>query len=243
MRITLTTLSAVLVLSAAAWAQPAPPPGLPPGPPPGIPAAEGEYLELDPDANDEFEEDDNDSMRLEGDTVKLANGRELAGVRVLRETARGVEVEVLKGTAPLLIPRRQVVEIIYDRSRDRRDGARRDDAADQGRRGMVSASELSPELHDKLTTPLNEEPLSIDDQDFLVILDRLLGQADIPLDVDPLVRDLPPVRRNWSRQVPPGTNALTLLKEHFEADFPAVEVVNEFDRVVIRMRRDADEDF
>lgn len=220
--------------AATAWAQP---PGIPPLPPG---EEGGGYLELNPEENDSnnANADEDDSLRPDGDVVVFVNGRRLAGVQVIRETARGVEVEVLKGAAPLIIPRRQVERIIYDDIDPRRPHERSGSAGDDASPNLLSADEVSPELHEKLMASMNEGPIQVLDQDFIQFIEQTLNNAAIPLDVDPLVRDIPPARRIWNKEIPAGTNIFNLLREHLVTDFPTIEVVFAFDKVVIAPKRE-----
>lgn len=236
MRFFSVVMTCLALTATTAWAQP---PGIPPLPPGD---AEGDYLDLQPDESEpETSDNDDDSLRPDGDVVVFANGRELAGVQVIRETARGVEVEVLKGSAPLIIPRRQVERIIYDDIDPRRPNERKNKDNDDASPNMLSADEVSPELHEKLMKGLSEAPIQIQDQDFIQVIEQTLGRAEIPLDINPLVREIPQPRRLWNKQIPAGINAFNLLRDHLVNDFPAVDVVFAFDKVMINPRRESDE--
>lgn len=68
-------------------------------------------MPMDWDGTDQVE---NESGRT-GDNVTLKNGKVLAGVQITRESKTEVEIAIFMGdTSPLIIPRKQIVEIKYD---------------------------------------------------------------------------------------------------------------------------------
>lgn len=183
--------------------------------------------------------DDNVLALLEGDMVELVSGRKLEGVQVIRKTAKGYEVQTLPDLPPLLIPLKQVANVVYDEVDPRRPGAEAAPAPEAATPGMFNAQELSPEMHDKITAPLSQTPLAFADTDFIAVLDQTIVKAGVPLEIDPAVRQLPEGQRAWTVTITPGMNSYTLLKEELLGAFDTIEVVNQEDRVLLRLKPEA----
>ncbi len=117
-----------------------------------------------------------------GDTVILDDGRRFEGVQVLRRTATDIEIEIVKGMAPLALPREVVKEIVwddYEPSRQLTPGA---------------ASNTATRAPRRTENALPEGGLARDEQGNIEILPRVKVPAQLAgklrTDITQVVRDL-----------------------------------------------------
>lgn len=176
----------------------------------------------------------------EGDIVTLVSGKQLSGVQVLRETPVYIEIEVLEGLEPLRIPRKQVQEIVYD---DIDPIARRRNRlfATEPSPEVILGEELSAGFHRKLTAPLSDTPIEIEDQGFVMTLNYLAELAGVNIEVTEEAKTLPRDLRIRSFSIPAKTTLFSFFLSDFPKAFPALKVAYEFDKVIVSLRETQEE--
>ena len=191
------------------------------------------------DASDAVEERDGapreSSTPIEGDVVVFHSGRQLRGVRVVRESPIYVEVEYLPGEPVLQLPRSQVdyVEYAHDRGARGQGGA----AADlQLGPDVMPGEEVSVEFHRQLMTPLSEEELVFEGVDYLEVLRTLANQAGITIEIGERLRDTPAEERLFSRVIAPETTLMSFLRRDMADIAPEVRVILQYDKLVLQKR-------
>lgn len=180
-----------------------------------------------------------------GDTVVFHSGRELRGVRVVRESPIFVEVEYLPGEPLLQLPRTQVQHVEYARDRDAHRSDSRDDL--QLTPDVMPGEEVSVEFHRLLMTPLSEEEMVYEEADYLVVLREMTTQLGVSLEVGEALLDMPEEERRFSRVIAPQTTLMSFLRRDMADIAPEVRVILQFDKLVLQKREapvasDADPD-
>ncbi len=214
------TVAFLLLVSLAVYAQP------------DMPTDVGDAVEERDDAPRES------TTPVEGDVVVFHSGRQLRGVRVVRESPIYVDVEYLPGEPVLQLPRSQVdyVEYAHDRGARGQAGA----AADfQSGPDVMPGEEVSVEFHRQLMTPLSQEELVFEDADYLDVLRNLAAQTGITLQVGKRLRDTPREERLFSRIIAPETPLMAFLRRDMVDIAPEVRVILRFDKLVLQKREAA----
>jgi hypothetical protein len=173
---------------------------------------------------------------LKGDVVILKNGKQLKGVQVVSKTANEIEVEVTSGVR-MTIPRKQVQDIQLDDIEPSaiKPGA----AANAPKEGEVfEGNKLKPELSEKLSAPLTE-PIKFENADVVKVLDELSSRFGVTIIVDDAVKAMPPDARVWTFETKQGMNAMGILQEELLKKFPTLEVVLQFDKILVTTKEKA----
>lgn len=170
-----------------------------------------------------------------GDTVTLKNGKVLSGVQVVRESPLVIEVQVVPGVDPLVIPRKQVASIDYDEFTAEQAAQRSAGAGPSSTPGRRKGA-TSIELAQKLGKYVAEEELVIDARDVVEVLQEMAGRVEANIEITPEVRQLDPVDREWTARIPAETSLMTVLRESLPRDFPRLDAEILDDRVRIRIK-------
>jgi hypothetical protein len=189
--------------------------------------------EPDAEAGVEDTEDGAAPIMLEGDVIYLKSGSTMQGVQVLRGTPEYYEVQLVEGVDPLIVPRRQVERIEYDDVDPIRDQRIKEMFPEPVVIETASGEEVSPELMNQLTAPLPGEPLDLEEQDLVVVLEHIRELTGETVVVDPSIRELPPDARLWTIRTEPDTTLLTLLRERLLEAFPGLALEYMPDKVVV----------
>lgn len=240
---TLLAVMLITLMQPVAGAQDAPPPGpgtpppafgaaAPPATPPVSPspanAPQEEAVAADVAPVEEAPE------KPVGDVVTLKNGKVLSGVQVSRESPLVIEVQVVPGVEPLVIPRKQVADIVYDNfaASDIKEGTPGGgNAPPPGRR----KGETSIELAQKLGKYVAEEALVIEQRDVIEVITELAEKVEAELEVTPEVQQLPKLDREWTVTIPVETSLITVLRD-LPRDFPQLDAEILADRVRLRLK-------
>jgi hypothetical protein len=172
-----------------------------------------------------------DNARPQGDMVTLRNGRQLTGFRVVRETSAEVVLRLTAGGLELRLPRSQIASI--ERDEARRPGESEAEHGETAGEKLLHGVKLAPVLNRRLQRPLSEEPIDVEDQDFIERVRALSQRAQVPLSVSGKVREIPQDERRWNTRIPAGRSLFQVLNDHLLKDFPALAVSYRFDEVVI----------
>ncbi len=168
------------------------------------------------------------------DKVYLINGRVLRQVRILRETNSHVVVKVWEGVDPLFIVRKQVEHVEYAPVKN--DMNAQNDIDNSPR--VIEGAELSTTFHAKLTSPLSGTHILFEKNDFIEVL-KLLGQeADIVLEIESKVEDIPLDERLWTVEIASNASFDMILQENLLVDFPFLEIRYEYDRIRLSIKQE-----
>lgn len=174
----------------------------------------------------------------DGDVIVFHSGRQLRGVRVVRETAINIEVEYLPGEPLLQLPRSQVDYIEY--ARDRVSPGAPGLANDlQMMPDVMPGEEVSVEFHRLLMMPLSEEAMVFEDADYLAVLDDFADRLDLIVEVGDDLLDMDEEERRFSRVIAPHTTLMSFLRRDLAEIAPDVRVILQFDRLVLQKRNAA----
>lgn len=174
-----------------------------------------------------------------GDVIKLKGGAELKGVQVLRRTPHGYDVEVAEGVPPLRIPWRQVEKIIFDAYDPLRERRAKQTMSGNPESSLIPGEKLSPDLVKKLSAAISDTPLEYNQRDLVEVLEELSTQLGIAIHVGQPVKDLPPDQRLWTVKLEPGASLMTLLRDHLQKTFAQLDVVYQFDKLLITSKEEA----
>ena len=170
-----------------------------------------------------------------GDTVTLKNGKVLNGVQVVRESPLVIEVQVVPGVEPLMIPRKQIGSIEYDEftaeQAERRSAGSGASASPGRRKGATSI-----ELAQKLGKYVADEELVINARDVVEVLQEMASRVEANIEITPEVQQLDPIDREWTARIPAETSLMTVLRESLPRDFPTLDAEILDDRVRIRIK-------
>jgi len=171
-----------------------------------------------------------------GDLITLKSGKVLRGVRLLRQTARSVELEVYPGVEPLILPAKQVVSI--ERGKRRRflaavsatiappNTGEEDEPGD-----MLSAVKVSPELLEKMAKPFVTESIDFKDQDIVNILQSISILSRVSISIGPALERIPADERRITVTAREGASINSFLREALTPQFPWLRVEYQFDRI------------
>lgn len=173
-----------------------------------------------------------------GDVVKLVTGKELIGVQVLRTSPAVVEIQLRPELPPMKVPRRQVVEILYDDvDPNAPPSAKPVEEKPSGGPGLVPADKLSPELNQKLGMPLANTPRELKDKNFVHALREMAEELKIAIEFSPEVLALPPAEKKWNTTLAAGATLRGILEKDLPAAFPNLDVnFDQYNKIVIRLR-------
>jgi len=172
-----------------------------------------------------------------GDTVHFKNGRLLAGVQVIGESAESFEVVPAPGVKALTLPRSMIESIDYDAINDAK-GNWLLDSAGTDREKLLEGKEISPELYSKITKPLFKEKRAYAETDFKMVLEELAHQCEVEIVFGESVLALSKEERVWSVELQTNTSFLNLLQTEFSKNFPEVEWAYQFDKIAVNMQND-----
>jgi len=178
-----------------------------------------------------------ENIPLRGDSVYFKNGRVLAGVQVIRESAAAFEVLPAPDIKSLSIPRSLVLRVEYDAIKEPKGNWLLDGLGDGYDTEIIEGKEISPELHEKLTKPITSMKLSFDKKDFMEILQELAKKAEIEITFGDFLKKMPPEKREWSVEIEGDTSFLHLLQSKFSPNFPEIEWAYQFDKIAIFVKK------
>lgn len=178
---------------------------------------------------------------LKGDVIHLKNGKILSDVQVSRETPSTIEVQVHPDLEPLILPRRQIDRIDYDKRDPNRPGfGIEEEEAPQP--DVLVAQQVPESLRPLLTQPrFQDTGLNVTDRDFLILLNNQSRRAGINLEISDQVRAIPEEERLWTVEIQPDKNFLTLLESLLQA-YPQLEVSFTNEKVILRTKAEAEAD-
>jgi hypothetical protein len=176
---------------------------------------------------------------LDGDKIYLRGGHVMTGVQVIGQTGEFYEVEVVEGVEPLFIPRRNVLRIEWDDFNPKAQELRRLRNPEPAQ-PMALGGQVSPELMEKLNRSLTEEEIVYAQRDVVRSLNELTQRVDIALEVDPSIRQLPPIQRLWTVSVPPGTTMMQIVQDRLKEKFPDFVVRVDFEKLQLMTREVAE---
>lgn len=231
-------IAVVALFVGHAPAQPPPPPdGAPPADAPGAPTGK---KKIENKAGKKKDADDkaaasagstSDIVPLPGDTVYLKKANPLRGVKVIRDTPSGVEVQVTE-TDTLMIPRKQIDHIEYQAI----DEAAKPAPGPESGTSVILGQKVSPELFSKLTAPIPDEFLAIKDADYTKVLADLGNALGVNIEIADAVTKLPAKERKWNATLEKGTKLSNLLQDELLPKFPALQLDFPEDKVVVGLK-------
>lgn len=180
------------------------------------------------------------ARELPGDKIVLKNGHVMTGVQILRQTGSMVEVQIVEGVEPLFISRKNIQEIVWDSRNPLAEELRRKRKPPEPE-ATALGGQVSPELMGKLNKPISEEQLVFPQRGVVRILTDLTKRVDVPLEIDPSVKQLPPVRLLWDVTIPPGTTLMQVIQNQFKERFPDFVARIEFEKLKIMTAEVAEE--
>jgi hypothetical protein len=156
----------------------------------------------------------------------------------LRQTPAEYFVEIVPGVEPLRVPRRQVASVEYDniepsrmRRRSQIEGGHEDD--------MIPGHRLHPDLGRKLSADISEPPIQFENEDLVQVLNRLGERAGVAIEIGEPVLQIPPEQRRCTVNVPAGATLMTVLQQAVLTQFEMLEVVYQYDKVLITTKQAA----
>ncbi len=169
----------------------------------------------------------------EGDVLYLKSGMVMSGVQILRSTPYYYEVQLVKGVDPLRINRKQVLRVEYDDIDPARDLIRKRLFPPSEEVSLATGERVSRGLMEKLTGPVNAAPLLYDAVDLITILKEVAERLKVKLTVHPSVENKQPRQRLWTLTTKPDKTLMSLLREDLQNQFKFVEVMFEYDTIVV----------
>ena len=169
---------------------------------------------------------------LTGDVIVLNSGKTISGVQVLRRTPLGYEIEVIKGVAPLFLPRTVVKSITlddYEPLRERRRLALQPRSQETTGRG----TRIAPELTKKLSAELPGMPHNYRNGNLIEIMQDFAERLQVTLKIDDSIRALRPGSIIWNLNVPANKTLMSILNEDFPKKFPQLQIDYDFDVIVL----------
>jgi len=159
---------------------------------------------------------------LPGDTVIFKTGNKLQGVQVVRETAATVEVKVTE-TDRLSIPRKQIERIEYDTVDPNRGDS--EAVAPKARSfAIMDGVKIAPSLFKKMTSPLPEASLKIDEADYTEALVEIGKSLEVAIEFADTINQQPRRERMFSVTMEPGASLAQLIEDHVLSRFPALKL-------------------
>jgi len=165
----------------------------------------------------------------QGDVIMLTTGAVLKNVQVYRRTAKAFEIQITEEVI-LKIPRKLVADVQYDDYEPSRRRARRPQPKKADR---LVGTKLKPEVHKKLTSPIPPPPLKYKDTDLVTILAELSKRVGVSIVVDESIKTVPREKLIWDLESKPGATLMTLLQEDMRKRFKKLEVVYQYDKILI----------
>ncbi len=157
----------------------------------------------------------------------------MSGVQILKSTPLFYEVQLVEGVEPLLIPRNQVERVEFDDIDPARDRIRERLFPRRDEVSLASGEQVTRDLMEKLRAPVNETPLTYDRTDFVTILEEIAEGLQVKLKIHPSIRNRQASRRLWTLNTTPETTLMSLLREDLRNQFKFVEVLFEYDTIVV----------
>lgn len=176
-----------------------------------------------------------------GDHVLLRSGLSLRGMKVLSETLIDVRVEVVPGEEPLILPARQVVEVIYapddgDQAGDEvPSGGARDSSAPE----LLPAHKMSPTFSKELAASVSSRIQVYRDHDIVTLLEGVASEHQINIVIGEGIRSLPSDKRGVSLIMSPEQSLEDFLGHYLTETAPWLRVEIQFDEVRVSQRPDA----
>jgi hypothetical protein len=227
MRRSFATITALILSSACALAQP---PALPDGAAPSLGGPPPAPKDGGAEKGDEEKgaAPSEGVVPLQGDTVFFKNGSKLEGVKVVRESPAGVEVQVTE-TDSLMIPRKQIDHIEYKQAEDAAVIAGAPDAEPS----ILKGQKVSPELYAKLTAPM--PALDVAETDFVEALADLGKKLSVTIEIAAPVKRMAAKERSWSVKLDEGAKLSTVL-EDLLAKFPTLQLDFAQEKIVVSVK-------
>jgi len=172
-----------------------------------------------------------------GDIIIMKSGAIMSGVQVLRSSTTKYYVFVVEGVAPLEIPRASVETIEYDDvdlvKRKRRKELFPDIQQEYGLEGV----ELSPALLRKMRTPVTDEALSLEEKDYLELLDQFVSTKNIPVTIHDSIKNMKPENRVWTKELDRNMSLAKFLHKNLLADFPKLHLKYELESITLMTQK------
>lgn len=169
----------------------------------------------------------------EGDVLYLKSGMVMSGVQILKSTPFFYEVQLVEGVDPLRINRKQVLRVEYDDIDPARERIRKLLFPSTEEVTLATGERVSRGLMEKLSGPVNAAPLLYDAVDFITILKEVTGRLKVKLTIHPSVENKLPRQRLWTLTTKPDKTLMSLLREDLQNQFKFVEVMFEYDTIVV----------
>ena len=178
---------------------------------------------------------------MKGDIVTLKSGAVIKGGQVVRGATMDLLVEFVGGAVTLRIPRKHVASVVYDDVNPVRDRRRRQALLrKQSKFTVIQGQKVSDELRTKLlATDVADSPLKYEEEDLVDVLKSLSERFDVPIFIGEPVMAIPPEERKWTFQAKPETNLSSLLSDELLKDFDNLQVVYQYDKVLVTTREAA----
>lgn len=181
----------------------------------------------------EGQEPDAEAPVLEGDVLTLKSGTVISGHQVLRSDPLFYYVEIVEGIEPLEVPRSQVVSVEYDNRDPLRERRRSSISLEGPKESIMSGEKLSPELMEKLSTPISQASLKVSGRDFVALLEEMAGRVGANIKIHDSVRALPESERKWTLETAPKPTLMSLLQDHLLKQFDGLEIDFTFDAILV----------
>jgi preprotein translocase subunit YajC len=172
----------------------------------------------------------------DGDEIVLTTGKTLGHVQVLRTTPSGYVVQLIKGVT-LDVPRAMVMRVNYDEREPEGTADAPVKVAQQTEHEMLQGQKLAPDVARKLFTPIEAPPLQCDNQDFVKVIRELGRKMGVRITIDSYVLNIPLKDRLWTYHAEAGKNLMTILRDDLLKEFPAIELVFDYDNIRITTRK------
>lgn len=104
---------------------------------------------------------------------------------------------------------------------------------------MIPGHRLQPELGRKLSADISEPPIQFEDEDLVQVLKRLGERAGVTIEIGEPVLQIPPEQRRCSVNVPADATLMTVLQQAVLTQFEMLEVVYQYDKVLITTKEAA----
>ena len=157
----------------------------------------------------------------------------MSGVQILRSTPLFYEVQLVPGVEPLLIPRKQVERVEYDEIDPARNRIRERLFPQRDEVSLASGEQVSRGLMEKLSAPVSATAIAYNRRDFVAILEEIEERLRVKLTIHPSIRNMQASGRLWTFNTTPETTLMSLLREDLLNRFKFVEVLFEYDTIVV----------
>ena len=174
-----------------------------------------------------------------GDVITFKSGAILDGVQVLRSSPLEYVIEVIEGVDPLVIAAKHIQSVKYDSIdplRERRHAAALGQIDQQT---MIRGQEMSPELINKLTIPIEPTPeLVFKNEDFIKVLSILSKKMEVKIEFAPEIKDIPVETRKWDLEIKKGATVGSILQKDFAKKFKNIHVEYLFDIIFVGLKKE-----